>query len=1117
MTPPQPAPPVALAPQAPAPEPTPFPSPGPDPQPVPLPDPGPDPVPPPPPDPIPPVTPGIDPPPGGDPAFVSGLAGARMGRRLTAPFQRGAGVQALRLNPADASGVSMVDAYDFAEYTARFEHAPQPRYVIAAQADIPGPTTVTVTYQDVGGGPALTAMLPLPNGALAGESFAVGVPESPTVRVTRVSATPAPAAGVDRAWSVTALLGTMAKLLWVIGAERDALRGHARRTVAQRHLLTAIGPSLDLIGSDLGVPRFPPLPHGFDADTVALYHLDEDAATAATGVLDVTGAFPGRTGHPGVLVGAVQAGRPGRFGTAMGFAGNGATIRIASSPAFDLPGTASTTVECFVRPDASTGQGSILIRQSAPGASDAGWDLSVGDFGRGLARNVRLSFFDGHTLVQVFADTTLPTDAFTHLAGVLDRTGQRVALYVNGVLHASARFDSTFGAISGTQPLSIGHATGQFRGIIDEVRLSSVVRPDFAPVLGEADEHYRRRLRLFRRWSLPTPANLAAALNQAVGKIADTDHPLVVDDVNATLVRGTRLVHVRPVTLLPGECIDFTGRRDGTEAEAVGTAAAEDSFDPAFLLSNTQTTIDFGTPPPRVLGPGEPPPDPHRMQIGVANRLAQLVTLSAAETDPPGRLFVASAFDPRADDLRATGRAVVLGHSTVGPGRLAALAHRAGFEFVCYRPGLGSEAQVYAAAALGDYLEILLDPENGDGRFEVGKGVDKALAVLAPRLPVDAFVRWVTVPGGTGAAIVTPEGAPGSTQQKATVQVTAAGQIVLKADVTFGRHTVSATRAFRIGFTALADQQSIAADGTHGVAASVVERPDTFFDPVFLAQSTNPAVNYGAAVNNHLMQPAVAELLDALVTEVAGRPNGSGQLSVLAAVDPAGDAATAQGRRLLLTHPIGAGLLASAAFAVGFGYVARQGDNVEVRQPPGQLVAVRGPSPADTGAIIELDEGDTMDVVAAPAPSAVAATTLVGPPPGGPPRLAWSSGTLDQGGIALSSSTQPTVRVTATAAGTAWVQASYQVGGEQFPYTFQVRLRPELDVATTSISKDQYDLIMNILNTLHPISVEVNTAAIRSHVVEIRGDLRQANPEFTFPKFRVRRPLPRAGKGGTSG
>jgi hypothetical protein len=98
------------------------------------------------------------------------------------------------------------------------------------------------------------------------------------------------------------------------------------------------------------------------------------------------------------------------------------------------------------------------------------------------------------------------------------------------------------------------------------------------------------------------------------------------------------------------------------------------------------------------------------------------------------------------------------------------------------------------------------------------------------------------------------------------------------------------------------------------------------------------------------------------------------------------------------------------------------------------------------------------------------------------------------------------------------VQASYSVGDSPAPYTFQVRLRADLDNPATVITKDQHDLIMNALNALHPIGVEVNTALIRAHVVEVQGDqLLQANPEYTYPKFRVRGVLPpqvrKAGRG----
>src|SRR5262249_8171403 len=76
-------------------------------------------------------------------------------------------------------------------------------------------------------------------------------------------------------WSLTALLGNMAKLLWVIGGEKDVIRRQMEIVQTQRYLPLAVKHSLDLLGSDLGVPRMPPRPYSFDEDTIALYHLND--------------------------------------------------------------------------------------------------------------------------------------------------------------------------------------------------------------------------------------------------------------------------------------------------------------------------------------------------------------------------------------------------------------------------------------------------------------------------------------------------------------------------------------------------------------------------------------------------------------------------------------------------------------------------------------------------------------------------------------------------------------------------------------------------------------------------------------------------------------------------
>lgn len=1024
------------------------------------------------------------------------LAATRMAGRLTVPFERGADSLRLRMSFVGANGT--VDGYDFAEHFARFGRFPEPRYVLGIARDADDGATVTVTFADQGTTNTVTVLVPV--GTVAGTSFPVALPVSATGRITTVKMVPAPKDNrPDLSLTLTALLGNIAKLLWVLGAERDQLRRHAGRTAAQRHLRDAEGLSLDLIGFDLGVPRFPPLPYGFDPDTVALYHLDEEPGTPV--VADSTTGFPGRAGNPGAVAGVVELGAAGRYGKAFGFRAAGGAVDVAAGTAFDIAAAAGATVECFVRPDPGA-DGPVLSRHPLPGGAGAGWVLAIGEFGRGLAGSVRLTFTDGTRTVEVFADQALPVDAFTHVAGVLDRAAGEVTLFLDGV-PVAAKPVATLGAIVNTAALRIGAAAGGFRGVVDEVRISSVARKGFAPALGEDDEHYRRRLRPFRRWSLPTPSNLQSILNEVVGPVNGQPDPLIVDDVNAQLVRGTRLVHIRPVTLLPGESIDSAGRRRADEAAAVGTAAQEEAFDPDFLLRYDRANVDFGRAPTRPPQPGERAADAHLVQLGVADRLDRLVTLVGAE---PGRLLVGAAFDPRASDLRATGRAVLLGHSTIEPGRLAALAHRAGFDFVRFRSGAG-DAQVYAAAAPGDYFGIVLTPAStGPTALDIGTTV--ALSVT-PAPPPDALVRWFLVPGGAGRGTIIPDTGPSTAQLTAKLTATAAGRLVVKADVIRGRRTVSATRPLRAGITDLADGTTISGDGTRGTPPSIVDVPGVFFHPAFLAKHADARVDYGTVADNHLMQPAMAELLDALLAELGRRKVADG-LVVAAAFNAQGDLSAKEGRRLALRHKtLTPGALAGAAFAVGFAHLQHLGADIVLRQPPGQLVAVRGPAGTEQRGVIELTEGSTVDFTVTPVPSALTAAGLPGPLPGLDPRLGWSSGTFDQSGVTLGSNTQPAARVTADSAGAAWVQVSYQIGTSPTPYTFQVRLRPPLDSPATVLTKDQHDLIMNVLNVLHPVGIEVGTSAIREHVVELKGDLLQVNPDYTYPKFRVRGALPR--------
>ncbi|MFE5587282.1 LamG-like jellyroll fold domain-containing protein, partial [Kitasatospora sp. NPDC056531] len=745
------------------------------------------------------------------------------------------------------------------------------------------------------------------------------------------------------------------------------------------------------------------------------------------------------------------------------------------------------TVECFVRPDPGLAAGRVLTRHPDPTTVQPGWVLELGDFGRGLPGNVRFAIGDGTIPVELFADLSLPTDRFSHLAAVLDRAGGQVTLFVDGALR-DRKPVGTLGAVRNTADLRIGPGHTGFRGTVDEVRLSSVARADFFPALGEGTEHYRNRLRIFRRWTLPTPSNLAEILNATVRPIGGSDDPLVVDDGNGRVVRGVRAITVLPALLMPGERMDRYGRRRVSEADTVGTAADEPQFDPVYLLRHDSSKVDYTPPALRTLERDEPVPDPHLIQLVLTGPLDQLVALAASE-GAGGRLRVESAFDPRAEDLRATGRAVLLTHSTAPTDRLAALAHQAGFDYVEHR---ADPDQVYAACAIGDYLALdLTPPATGPSDLVVGASTSVRLTIR-PALPAGASVDWLTIPTGPSQAALTDTSAIA-----ATLTATAPGEITVKAEVTRGSHTVSATRTLRAAPADLADGAAIAADGTLKAPVTVAGDPDPDFDPVFLHRHDDPRATYGTDPNAHLMQYAVAGRLNALLDELTRR-GIAGQLTVAAAFNPdphAADPLARQGRALTVRSTgLDAGQLAVVAHLVGFGHVQRSGTDVLLHHPAQPLMALTGP---DT-----VTEGAAVDLTIVPAPAVVGANG----------QLSLATGAFADGRATLrGTSGQSTLSLLGEQAGPVWVQAAYLMGKGNAPYTFEVRLRPELVAAGEVVPKDKYDLIMNILNTLHPIGVEVLTGALREHVVEAR-DAATANPDYTYPKFRVRAVPPRRTK-----
>ena len=1010
----------------------------------------------------------------------------RMSRRLTAPFAAGGDVLPLVLTAGATGSQALVAPYDFSDHQARYGATPQPSYVLRARADVAGDTVVTVRVE----GPGITGggadvPVPVPVGTLTGESAVIPLPPGAdaSARLRRLTVGgPAAASPAELAWEITALLGTTARVLWVLGGERDTLRRQVERTAAQRRLSDATGASLDFIGSDLAVPRFPPLPYPFDEDTVALYHLDEPAG--ASSLEDFTGRFPGRTGHNAVPAPGVLCGSTGRFGPGVRFPAAG-TVRAASSPDFDIAATASATMECFVRPDPATGDGLLLGRRDGAdsgAAAGPGWTLEVGEFGRGLPRSVHVAAADGAVAIDFFADLSLPTDQFTHLALTLDRDAATLTLRVNGaVVHTADA--SSLRAIDPAADLVIGPGTTAFRGWVDEVRLSSVARTEFHPVLGEADDTYRRRLTLFRQWVLPTPGTLATVLNALVGEIGGLSDPLVVDDTDAAMVRGTAQVRVVPAQLQGGESIDLAGRRGATEAD-LAPDGADPGFDPAFLVQHTDPVLDYG--PAVGSATATAAGDPHAMQLGLSNDLDRFAaTLGQLNPPPPGRLRVVSAYTPGTGDAAAEGRSLTLRHSGITLARLGALAHASGFDLVTMLPR-GAGVQVVTAPGR---MVIL----SAAASVTVGGAV--ALSIQPP-LPAAATATWDVITGGPGRADLSA--AAGGT---VTLTGRQPGDVVVGVDVALGVHATTVTAPVTVQPVTVADGTSIAADGTLGAPgdpAAVTGAPEAAIDVRYLVTSSDPRASYASA-DSHLMQLGVASHLTALL-DLTGA-TAAAPLQVLSAFQASAGSPdlASSGRTLTIQHPtLAAGDLAAAAHVAGFGYAEVSGADVIVADADANLLAVAAPD--------QVEEGASVTVTVSPDPATISATT----------RLAWSSGGLDGGQAGLTSTTAPSAQLVGIQAGLVWVQAVQREAGAAGPYCVQVRLRPELAAASATISREQYDLIMNALNALHPLGVEVLTRDVRAAVVELAG-VAELDPSYTYPRFRLHRPTALLRKDPTNG
>lgn len=1018
------------------------------------------------------------------------LSVQRMTGLLTAPYLRGAERLVIPLGPDGSNGTGVV-AYDFREYRARHGVDPaQPKYVLIAKNKTGrDPLELQVDFSFQGG--EQTASLKIPPRTLAGTSFAIPLPAQADaeLRLLRLRQRPAALPGPGAAnFEILALLGNIAKLAWAIGWEKDLIRQHLRDVQQQRRRNLAHGFSLDKLGDDLRVPRFPPREHSFDPDTIALYHLN-DAVAANGAVLDETTRF-GLAGHSGVNVGA-ESFAAGKFGKGFRFPGPTGTgvMTIPNHPDFDLPPNRSLTVEAFVNVLATGDPAPRVIAlkgqlNQAGALVAAGWSLMVASF-RGIANNARWAAFDGTRQFEIFADLDIGDGKFHHLAGVLDRANQLARLVVDGEERASADL-STIGALTNAESIRIGRSAAghSLAGVLDEIRISKVARADFHPVLGEGDDAYRQRLGIFERWLLPTPGELLKAINSLV-QINGQAESFVLIEKDRASASAVGLTRILPVSVPPGQNIDREGRLLTKESDASGLPEDDRDFDPMILLSHDRPKVDYGSDPKHRL-----------MQSITKRRLDALVDLiAAAPSRIPGNLIVDKAFDETGAGLHRIGRALLLRHQDFTPEKLAVLAHGAGFDFV-----RNEGNHIYASVAPGEKLEIAIEPRPPDqtppGGIDVflGKPIDLALAPAS--LPAAGEIRWTLIPCGSAAARFVAHPADGAnvrtpitSRPRLRLIAEAPGAITIRVEYAFRRRVVGGTRAIRVSIESLPDKATITAGGEMNVSeAAAVGSPGDAINPIYLITSNFAGVDYGADPNNKKMQIVLEKPFNALLK--TGLASG---LQVLKAFAPNDAGLHKAGRALIITHnAIPPERLGALAHQAGFDFVRRQGAQIFCAAGPGDKIEIVHPAKLAPLAG-ELVAGTPVDL-------RVRFDALPGSG-----NFNWSLSEFGEGRGAFDFVLRPTVRFTPRRPGVASLNVMYleQDPATTLPYAFEIRLKPELEAANALIPKHQYDLIMNVLSFFHPIGVEIVTGNIRKRVVEIEQDPLKAFPTYTYPEFRV--------------
>jgi hypothetical protein len=202
-------------------------------------------------------------------------------------------------------------------------------------------------------------------------------------------------------------------------------------------------------------------PYISDANTVILFHMNEDSGTS---VKDISSY-----GNDGTATGTTVV--TAYFDKGRDFNGSSDLITVADDSSIQL--TNDYTIEMWVNADTFTQEGGFDRRLiSKTDGSAKGYEVFLATTGKVTFRK-----YDAGGAVGLVSDTALSTDTWTHVACV-QSSADGMKIYIDGVLDTSNT--DTDATTTDTTDLYIGRrsddASGHFDGTLDEIRVSDVER-----------------------------------------------------------------------------------------------------------------------------------------------------------------------------------------------------------------------------------------------------------------------------------------------------------------------------------------------------------------------------------------------------------------------------------------------------------------------------------------------------------------------------------------------------------------------------------------------------------------------------------------------------------------